>query len=137
MSNFEELRIVDNFYQTSAYFPMPVVAITTVNDKGVTNIGPYSLCFPYYVAGKDYYAMLLETRNNSNTAKNLLTNGMCVLNFITHEKKYMKNCVELGFPGDTTEEKMKGSIFTLESYEDGKPEIISESYQAFVCHMGA
>ncbi len=68
VSQFEELRIVDNFYQTSAYYPMPVVAITTLNDKGLTNIGPYSLCFPYYVAGKDYYAMLLETRNNSNTA---------------------------------------------------------------------
>lgn len=25
MSSFEDLRIVDNFYQTSAFFPMPTV----------------------------------------------------------------------------------------------------------------
>ena len=141
MSNFEELRIVDNFYQTSAYYPMPVVAITTVNEAGLTNIGPYSLCLPYYVAGKDYYAMLLETRNNSNTAINLLTNGRCVLNFIPDSKKFMKNCVRLGFPGDTTEEKMAESIYTLQKNDyindgDGKhrwPEVISESYQSFIC----
>ncbi len=138
MSQFEELRIVDNFYQTSAYYPMPVVAITTLNDKGLTNIGPYSLCFPYYVAGKDYYAMLLETRNNSNTAVNLLINGRCVLNFVFHDRKYMKNCVELGFPGDSTDEKMKNSIFTLidnpyDTDEQKWPGLIDESYQAFVC----
>ena len=40
---------------------MPVVLIGTINEDGITNLGPYSLCFPYYVAGKDYYAMLLET----------------------------------------------------------------------------
>ena len=38
---------VDNFYQTSSFFPMPVVAVATLNEEGETNIGPYSLCFPY------------------------------------------------------------------------------------------
>lgn len=78
-SEFEELRIVDNFYQTSSFFPLPVVAITTASEDGATNIGPYSLCFPYYVMGKDYYAMLLETRNNSNTAKNILRRESAIL----------------------------------------------------------
>lgn len=133
MSKFEELRIVDNFYQTSAYFPMPVVGITTINAAGVTNIGPYSLCFPYYVAGKDYYSMLLETRNNSNTAVNILRTGKCVLNFLPDNRKYMKNCVRLGFPGDTTEEKMAESIFTLEKWDEDWPELIGESFQSFIC----
>ena len=30
--------------------------ISTIDEKGFTNIGSYSLVFPYYVAGKDYYA---------------------------------------------------------------------------------
>lgn len=48
MNNFKDLRIVDNFYQTSAFFPMPTILISTVNAEGKTNVGSYSLCFPYY-----------------------------------------------------------------------------------------
>ena len=68
MSSFKDLRIVDNFYQTSAFYPMPTVCITTVNPDGSMNVGSYSLVFPYYIAGKDYYAMLLECRNNGTGA---------------------------------------------------------------------
>ena len=79
MSSFENLRIVDNFYQTSLFFPMPTVIISTLCEDGTTNLGPYSLVQPYYVAGKDYYAMLLCCRNSSNTAQNILRNGKCAL----------------------------------------------------------
>ena len=72
MSSFKDLRIVDNFYQTSSYFPMPTVMISTLAEDGSTSVGSYSLCFPYYIAGKDYYAMVLEARNSSNTAQHLL-----------------------------------------------------------------
>ncbi|MBN2300737.1 MAG: hypothetical protein JXC31_06100, partial [Acholeplasmataceae bacterium] len=65
MSSFKDLRIVDNFYQTSSFFPMPTILIGTIDDEGNTSLGAYSLCFPYYVAGKSYYAMLLECRNSS------------------------------------------------------------------------
>ena len=34
MSSFKDLRIVDNFYQTSAFFPMPAILISTVDDEG-------------------------------------------------------------------------------------------------------
>ena len=34
MSSFKDLRIVDNFYQTSAFFPMPTVCISTMNPDG-------------------------------------------------------------------------------------------------------
>lgn len=62
MSSFKNLRIVDNFYQTSAFFPMPTVLISTLTADGKTTLGPYSLVAPYYIAGKDYYAMLLCAR---------------------------------------------------------------------------
>ena len=113
MSELKELRIVDNFYQTSAYFPMPTTLVGTVSENGQTNLGAYSLCFPYYIAGKDYYAMILECRNSSNTAQNILRGKKVTLNFITDERKYFKEAVRLGFPGDTTEEKMKNCLFTL------------------------
>ena len=71
---FKNIRMVDNFYQTSSFIPMPTIEISTLDENGNTNIGSYSLCFPYYIAGKDYYAMILECRNSSNTCKNICPN---------------------------------------------------------------
>lgn len=141
MASFEELRIVDNFYQTSGFFPMPTVLVGTVDmATGLTNMGAYSLCFPYYIAGKDSYAMLLECRNSSNTAINILKTGKCSLNFIPDNKKYLKECVRLGFPGETTEEKMSKCSFTLidgfmhkEAPGITLPKIIDEAFQVFEC----
>ena len=135
MEKFKDLRIVDNFYQTSSFYPMPTILISTLSPSGQTNIGSYSLCFPYYIAGKDYYAMILEARNSSNTAQNILRTKKCTLNFITDEKKYFKEAVRLGFPGDTTEEKMKDCLFTLVNSQLGedRPQLVEESFQVFEC----
>lgn len=135
MDKLKELRIVDNFYQTSAFYPMPTILIGTTSPSGQTNLGAYSLCFPYYIAGKDYYAMILECRNSSNTAQNLLRTKKCTLNFIPDDKKYFKEAVRLGFPGDTTEEKMKNCLFTLIDSDLGKdrPQMVAESFQVFEC----
>ncbi|MFX0103752.1 MAG: hypothetical protein ACFFCS_29590 [Candidatus Hodarchaeota archaeon] len=51
-SEFRSVQILNNFYQTSSFFPMPVVLMSTISESGKTNIGPYSLCFPYEVSGK-------------------------------------------------------------------------------------
>lgn len=119
---------------------MPTIEIGTLDENGNTNLGSYSLCFPYYIAGKDYYAMLLCCRNSSNTAKNLLRNGKCSLNFIPDSKKYFKEAVRLGFPGETTEEKMKDCIFTLidgkrarQNPDEKYPKIVKEAFQVFEC----
>ncbi len=136
MSSFKNLRIVDNFYQTSSFFPMPTLLISTITEEGSTNLGPYSLCFPYYVAGKDYYAMLLESRNSSNTAQNLLRTGKCALNFMEDNKKDFKEIVRLGFPGETSAEKMENCKFELEKGQakDGeRPLIVKKAYQVFEC----
>ena len=108
---FVNVRILDNFYQTSSFFPMPVVLISTVSETGQTNLGPYSLCFPYIVAGE--HSMLLVSREDSNTSLNIQRTGVCAINFIPDKKKYMRNCVVLGFPGETTEEKMLPTAFPL------------------------
>lgn len=140
MGSFKNLRIVDNFYQTSSFFPMPTIMVGTLTEYGMTTLGAYSLVQPYYVAGKDYYAMLLCVRNSSNTAQNLLRYGKCSLNFIPDKKKYFKEAVRMGLPGDKPEEKMKDCIFTL---EDGQmasieantlfPKVLAEAFQVFEC----
>ena len=138
MSSFKDLRIVDNFYQTSAFFPMPTLCISTVNPDGSLNIGSYSLCFPYYIAGKDRYAMVLECRNTSNTCQNILRTHKCALNFITDDRKFFKEAVRLGFPGPS-EEKMKEPLkFTMEKGQADpddpmRPQVIADAYQVFEC----
>lgn len=135
MSSFKDLRIVDNFYQTSAFFPMPTILISTLDDDGNTTLGAYSLCFPYYIAGKDYYAMILECRNSSNTAQNILKRGKCALNFLEDDKKDFFETVRLGFPGETSKEKMKNCKFELEKglAEGTRPLVIKKAYQVFEC----
>lgn len=136
MSSFKNLRIVDNFYQTSAFFPMPTILVSTVSENGMTNLGAYSLCQPYYIAGKDFYAMLLCVRNSSNTAQNILRGSKVALNFITDSRKNFKEAVRLGFPGDTTAEKMKNCIFQLENGQaegDLRPQVLTDAYQVMEC----
>ncbi len=139
-SKLKDLRIVDNFYQSSSFFPMPLTLIGTLDENGNTSFGAYSLVFPYYIAGKDYYAMVLEVRNSSNTCKGLLKNGKCTINFLPYSKKIFKEHVRLGFPGDTPEEKMKDFKFHLEEGLSSKdnpsevyPKVISEALQVFEC----
>ena len=135
MPNYREVKIVDNFYQNSLFFPMPTVAISTLAEDGSTTIGAYSLVFPYYIAGKDYYAMVLECRNSSNTAQNILRTGKCALNFIKDDRKSFKELVRLGFPGKTPQEKMKDCNFKLMKGEcEGvRPLILEDAYQVLEC----
>lgn len=114
---------------------MPTTLVGTVSENGQTNLGAYSLCFPYYIAGKEYYAMILECRNSSNTAQNILRTKKCSLNFIPDDRKFFKEAVRLGFPGDTTEEKMKNCLFTLRESTrgEGRPKILGEAFQVFEC----
>lgn len=138
--DFVDVRILDNFYQTSSFFPMPVVLISTLAESGQTNLGPYSLCFPHMITGGHCHAMMLIARGTSNTAQNIIRTKVCAINFIPHKKKYMKNCVMLGYPGETTEEKMKHSIFTLipSTRADSRgaqqyPPLVKEAFQVFEC----
>ena len=140
MSSFENLRVVDNFYQTSLFFPMPTVIISTLCPDGTTTLGPYSLVQPYYVAGKDYYAMLLSCRNSSNTAQNILANGKCALNFIDDKPSTFKETVKLSWPGDKPEEKMPKCNFRLEkgiceeqNPEEKRPLVLSDAIEVIEC----
>ncbi|MBQ6589850.1 MAG: hypothetical protein IJI01_14385 [Butyrivibrio sp.] len=140
MSSFENLRVVDNFYQTSLFFPMPTVLISTICEDGTTNLGPYSLIQPYYVAGKEYYAMLLNCRNSSNTAQNILRTGKCAINFIDDNPKNFKEAVKLSWPGDKPSEKMPKCNFRLEKSliqeenpDDIRPMVMTDAIEVIEC----
>jgi flavin reductase (DIM6/NTAB) family NADH-FMN oxidoreductase RutF len=140
MSSFKDLRMVDNFYQTSLFFPTPVVLVSTLTEDGKTTCGPYSLVQPFYIAGKDYYAMMLCCRNSSNTAQNLIARKKCVINFLPDDRKTFKEIVRLGWPGDTPDEKMKDFKFDFEpglrAEADPKgtyPLVIKQAFQAMEC----
>ncbi len=139
MSSFENLRIVDNFYQTSLFFPMPTVIISTLCEDGQTTLGPYSLVQPYYVAGKSFYAMLLSCRNSSNTAQNILRNGKCALNFIDDKPRTFKEAVKLSWPGDKPSDKMPKCSFRLEKSSieeetgEQRPMVLTDAIQAIEC----
>ena len=139
MSSFKDLRVVDNFYQTSLFFPMPTVVISTLCEDGATSLGPYSLVQPYYVAGKDFYAMLLSCRNSSNTAQNILRNGKCCLNFVDDKPKTFAECVKLSWPGDKPEDKMPGCQFKLEkslieeTTGEKRPMVLTDAIQVIEC----
>ena len=139
MSSFENLRVVDNFYQTSLFFPMPTVIISTLCEDGSTSLGPYSLVQPYYVAGKGFYAMLLSCRNSSNTAQHILRDGKCAINFIDDNPKTFKEAVKLSWPGDTPEEKMKNCNFRLETSQieeetgEKRPKVLTDAIQVIEC----
>lgn len=136
---FSPVSVLDNFYQASSFFPMPVVLISTVAETGQVNLGPYSLCFPHVVTGKGRHAMMLVARSDSNTAVNIMRTGLCSLNFIPDKTRYMRNCVMLGYPGETTEEKMKNSMFTLVPSDldcrgdARRPDLVREAFQVFEC----
>jgi len=141
VSSFKNLRIVDNFYQTSLFYPMPTMLIATLSPSGATSLGAYSLCFPYYIAGKGYYAMLLECRNSSNTAQNILRTGVCAINFLEDDKKLFKETVRLGFPGERCEEKMDDCFLEMEDGQAGaadaekkaRPRVLKDAFQVLEC----
>ncbi len=140
--NFKEMRVLDNFYQSSSFFPMPLTLIGTLDEKGEkTSFGAYSLVFPYYIAGKEFYAMVLECRNSSNTCKGILRHGKCTINFLPFTKPGFEQHVKLGFPGDTPEEKVKElieytpveSLSSKENKDGNYPKVLDEAYQVFEC----
>lgn len=138
---FKNIVVKDNFYQSSCFFPMPLTLIgTMVEDKSYTSFGAYSLIFPYYIAGKEHYCMILECRNTSNTAKGLLRHGKCTINFLPCNKPTFQQAVDCGFPGDLPEEKMKNfklhsvdGLMQEENPNEQYPKIIDEAIQVFEC----
>lgn len=133
----------DNWYQASAYWPSSFALITTVDEQGNTNIGPYQLSFPFEVIGGRSF--LVCSRQNSNTDRYIKRGGVCALNFVEFDRRTLKKIVSLGYPGQDTVEKMRDSPYTLVDSptpgraSDGQrfPKILKEAFQVFECSWDA
>ena len=130
----------DNFYQSSAFYPMPFALATTVSEMGHTSIGPYSLCFPLDIIEEP--SMLLVARSSSNTSTNLRCGSKVALNFIEFRKSWLRHVVNLGYPGLDPVEKMKNIPFALTRSPNARyanapssPLIMQDAFQVFECEV--
>jgi len=131
----------DNWYQASSYWPSSFALVTTVSEDGETNIGPYQLTFPFEVIGGR--TMMIISRQGSNTDRNVKRTQKCALNFVEFNKRDLKKIVSLGYPGQTTEEKMQDNPYTLVDSptpgraSDGQrfPRILKEAFQVYECQL--
>jgi flavin reductase (DIM6/NTAB) family NADH-FMN oxidoreductase RutF len=130
----------DNWYQRCSYLGSTFALITTVDEEGITNVGPYQLSFPFEVnTGRSW---MVISRSTSNTATNVQRTLKCALNFIEYDKEQIETVLKFGFPGQTTAEKMAYNTFTLiDSPTPGRepderhPQIIAEAYQVYECTL--
>ena len=137
---FVDSPMRDNWYQASSYWPSSFALITTVDAEGNTNIGPYQLTFPFEVIGGRSF--IVCSRQNSNTETNIHQVKKCALNFVEFDKSWIKKIVRLGYPGQTTLEKMEDNPFTLiDSPTEGRaedplfPKILKEAFQVYECTL--
>lgn len=138
---FVDSPLRDNWYQASSYWPSSFALVTTVSEDGETNIGPYQLTFPFEVIGGR--TMMIISRQGSNTDRNVKRTQKCALNFVEFNKRDLKKIVSLGYPGQTTEEKMQDNPYTLVDSptpgraSDGQrfPKILKEAFQVYECQL--
>jgi flavin reductase (DIM6/NTAB) family NADH-FMN oxidoreductase RutF len=138
---YKSVNPQDNFYQSSAFYPMPFALATTVSEMGHTSIGPYSLCFPLDIIEEP--SMLLVARSSSNTATNLRCGSKVALNFIEFRKSWLRHVVNLGYPGLDPVEKMTNIPFALTRSPNARyaddpsyPLIMQDAFQVFECEVG-
>lgn len=138
--SFHRVHPKDNFYQSAGFFPMPFALVTTVNEQGVTSIGPHSLAFPFDIIEQP--SMMLISRASSNTSTNLQRGSKAALHFIEYKENWLRPIVALGYPGVEPEEKMKGIPFemvrTPSAEYAGDPEfplLMKDAFQVFECEL--
>lgn len=119
---------------------MAFALVTTVNEEGVTSIGPHSLAFPFDLI--EAPSMMLISRAGSNTSTNLRNGSKAALHFIEFRKSWLKPIVALGYPGIEPEEKMKDIPFemvktpTAELAADPKyPLLMNDAFQVYECEL--
>lgn len=131
--------VTGNFYQSASFFPMPFACISTVDETGSTSIGPYSLAFPFDLIERP--SVMLIARASSNTVQNIERTGIAALNFIEFDREWLEAVVRLGYPGQTSAEKMAEAPFELETSPsegwDGPdaPLLMKDAFQVWECRL--
>lgn len=138
-SRFVTSPMRDNWYQSSSFYGSSFALITSVNEAGVTSIGPYQLSFPFEVIKRRSWMVI--SRPSSNTVANVRRTQKCALHFIEYDREQIETILKFGFPGQPPEEKMAYNSFTLVDSPtpgrtgEGFPQIIAEAFQVFECTL--
>jgi flavin reductase (DIM6/NTAB) family NADH-FMN oxidoreductase RutF len=137
--SFVSSPLRDNWYQSSAYYGSSFALITSVNEAGVTSIGPYQLTFPFEVIRRRSW--MVVSRPTSNTVANVRRSGRCALNFVEYDRAQIETILKFGYPGQPPQEKMAYNTFPLvDSPTPGRtgpgfPQIIADAFQVFECTL--
>jgi hypothetical protein len=129
----------DNWYQSSAFYGSSFALITSVNEAGVTSIGPYQLSFPFEVIKRRSWMVI--SRPSSNTVANVRRTRKCALNFVEYDRARIETILKFGYPGQAPEEKMAYNTFPLaDSPTPGRtgpgfPQVIADAFQVFECTL--
>lgn len=131
---FEDVALAEQYYQTSSFFPMPVVLVSTRAEDGQTNLAPYSLVFPRVEPGR--HLLELVCMKGTKTSANLLRDGRAALAFVTDDSRTLEGCRALGRARPTAD-KMAQSIFELvdSPQGEGHPPLVLEAVQVFECRL--
>lgn len=131
----------DNWYQSSSFYGSSFALITSVDEAGITSIGPYQLSFPFEVIKRRSWMVI--SRPSSNTVANVRRTLKCALNFVEYDRDQIETILKFGYPGQPPAEKMAYNTFSLvDSPTPGRtgpglPQIIGEAFQVFECTLDA
>lgn len=129
----------DNWYQSSSFYGSSFALVTSVNEEGVTSIGPYQLSFPFEVIKRRSWMVI--SRPGSNTVTNVRRTRKCALNFIEYDRQAIETILKFGYPGQAPAEKMAYNSFRLmDSPTSGRsgpgcPQILADAFQVFECTL--
>lgn len=131
---FTSVPIGEQFYQSSSYFPMPVVLVSTLAPDGQTNLAPYSLLFPRVEPGR--HLLELVCGKGNKTAENLLRTGVAAISFIVDDTRLLEGCRQLARPAPTAD-KMRESLFDLVDSPAGpdRPQLVEQAVQVYECRL--
>jgi flavin reductase (DIM6/NTAB) family NADH-FMN oxidoreductase RutF len=139
MEPFVQTPLRDNWYQSSSFYGSSFALITSIDEAGVTSIGPYQLSFPFEVIKRRSWMVI--SRPSSNTVANVRRTLKCALNFVEYDRAQIETILKFGYPGQAPAEKMAYNTFSLiDSPTPGRsgpglPQIIGEAYQVFECTL--
>jgi len=129
----------DNWYQSSSFYGSSFALITSVNEEGLTSIGPYQLSFPFEVIKRRSWMVI--SRPSSNTVANVRRTRKCALNFIEYSRDAIETILKFGYPGQPPAEKMAYNTFRLMDSPtpgrsgEGCPQILADAFQVFECTL--
>jgi flavin reductase (DIM6/NTAB) family NADH-FMN oxidoreductase RutF len=129
----------DNWYQSSSFYGSSFALITSVNEDGLTSIGPYQLSFPFEVIKRRSWMVI--SRPSSNTVANVRRTRKCALNFIEYDQEAIGTILKFGYPGQPPAEKMAYNTFRLMDSPtpgrtgEGMPRILADAFQVFECTL--